>query len=73
MHACGSQASSPDVRRAPLARPAQALKAERLVVSLPAADPTRKEVFYPVDTRMRVEVDVDLQVGAGTFPQVSFG
>ncbi len=42
--------------------PQQALKAERLVVGLPAADPTRKEVFFPVDQRMRVDVDMDVQV-----------
>ncbi|PRW45019.1 transcription initiation factor IIE subunit beta [Chlorella sorokiniana] len=39
----------------------EALKAERLIVSLPAADPTRKEVFYPIDTKMRVDIDDDLQ------------
>lgn len=33
------------------------------MVGLPAADPTRKEVFFPVDQRMRVDVDMDVQVG----------
>lgn len=42
---------------------AQALKKEGLIISLPAADATRKEVFYPVDQRMRLRVDQDLQVG----------
>ncbi len=40
----------------------QELKREGLVLSLPAADVTRKEVYYPVDQRIKMKVDADLQV-----------
>ena len=40
----------------------QALKREGLVLSLPASDVARKEVFYPVDQRLQMRVDDDLQV-----------
>jgi 3-polyprenyl-4-hydroxybenzoate decarboxylase len=40
----------------------QALKKEGLILSLPAAETTRKEVFYPVDQRIHMKVDADLQV-----------
>lgn len=46
----------------------EALKREGQLLSLPAADPQRKEVFYPVDHRLQLKVDADLQVrgwGAG--------
>ncbi|PSC73507.1 transcription initiation factor IIE subunit beta [Micractinium conductrix] len=39
----------------------EALKKEGLLFSLPAGDAQRKEVFYPVDTRMQLKVDADLQ------------
>ncbi|KAL4448542.1 hypothetical protein ABPG75_005761 [Micractinium tetrahymenae] len=39
----------------------EALKRQGLLLSLPAADPQRKEVFYPVDHRMQLRVDADLQ------------
>ena len=48
----------------------QALKADGLVLSLPAADTSRREMYYPVDQRLHLRVDPDLQelwlsVGAG--------
>ena len=48
----------------------QALKADGLVLSLPAADTARREMYYPVDQRLHLRVDPDLQelwlsVGAG--------
>ncbi|KAL4857776.1 General transcription factor IIE subunit 2 [Chlorella vulgaris] len=39
----------------------EALKKEGLILSLPAAETTRKEVFYPVDQRIHMKVDADLQ------------
>lgn len=42
--------------------PLQELKREGVVLSLPAADTARKEVFYPVDQRLQLRVDSDVQV-----------
>lgn len=39
----------------------EALKREGQLLSLPAADPQRKEVYYPVDHRLTLRVDADLQ------------
>ena len=41
--------------------PLQALKREGLLLGLPAADSSRREVFYPVDQRLQLAVDTDLQ------------
>lgn len=46
----------------------QALKKEGLIFSLPAADPTRKEVYYPVDQRLQLQVDAEVQVGPAEAP-----
>lgn len=39
----------------------EALKKEGLLLSLPAGDGQRKEVYYPVDMRLQLKVDADLQ------------
>jgi hypothetical protein len=41
--------------------PLQALKREGLLLGLPAADSSRREVFYPVDQRLKLAVHSELQ------------
>jgi hypothetical protein len=47
------------------APPLQELKREGLLLSLPAGEVARKEVFYPVDLKMKLKIDPDVQVGLG--------